>query len=406
MKQITSTSPWKVSNITLAILLSLSLGVSAYATAGNNKHSETHETHEDHADEAPHDAESHDESLQLTEQQMKVAGISVQSLNSDTLNLNKLDIQHMAIANLVVNRNQTAIIDPQLDVRVLERHIVPGQEVKKGSVLLTLDGTEVARAQADYINAAKEWDRVKRLTKSSISESQRQQTEVDAQLKKAILLSINMTPFQIAQLKTSPKLVGSFKLLAPINGRIQQDTSMLGQINKATEPLLQLTDESSLWVEAELTPAQSKDLKIDGKALVRVGENLLAGTIIGRSHELDKITRTEKVLLSINNVEHKLHAGQFAELYFSADQGGDLDGIVVPDAALTRSSDGDWQVFLKDADGFEAIEVEVVESQRGLNLIRSSKLAYARQENADIVVSGAFFLASEQAKSGFDIHAH
>ncbi len=400
MKQIKSTSPWKISGITLAILLS-TMGLNAHATASSNGKAAESQPAKAHAEE-----ESHDEALQLTEQQMALAGIRIQSLNSDTLNLNKLDIQHMAIANLVVNRNQTAIIDPQLDVRVLERHIVPGQEVKKGSVLLTLGGTEVAKAQADYINAAKEWDRVKRLSKSSISESQRQQTEVDAQLKKAILLSINMMPAQIAKLKTSPKLVGSFKLLSPISGRIQQDTSMLGQINKATEPLLQLTDESSLWVEAELTPAQSKDLKIDGKALIRVGDNILGGIIIGRSHELDKITRTEKVLLSIDNSEHKLHAGQFAELYFSAKGGKSSDGIVIPDAALTRSSDGDWQVFLKDADGFEAIEVEVIESQRGLNLISSPELTYARQENADVVVSGAFFLASEQAKSGFDIHGH
>ena len=101
--------------------------------------------------------------------------------------------------------------------------------------------------------------------------------------------------------------------------------------------------------------------------------------------------------MSFENAGHVLHAGQFAELYLpDALQGG----VILPDAALTRGGDGDWQVFIEDEDGFEAQEVEVVERQRGMNLVRG--LAAGTK----VVVSGAFFLASEQAKSGFDIHNH
>jgi cobalt-zinc-cadmium efflux system membrane fusion protein len=41
-----------------------------------------------------------------------------------------------------------------------------------------------------------------------------------------------------------------------------------------------------------------------------------------------------------------------------------------------------------------------VERQRGLSFIRGLV------PQTRVVVSGAFFLASEQAKSGFDIHNH
>ena len=74
--------------------------------------------------------------------------------------------------------------------------------------------------------------------------------------------------------------------------------------------------------------------------------------------------------------------------------------VILPDSALTRSSDGHWQVFVEGDDGFEALEIEVVERQRGMNLVRG--LA----KDAQVVISGAFILASEQAKSGFDIHNH
>ncbi|MGL4219013.1 MAG: efflux RND transporter periplasmic adaptor subunit, partial [Shewanella sp.] len=55
---------------------------------------------------------------------------------------------------------------------------------------------------------------------------------------------------------------------------------------------------------------------------------------------------------------------------------------------------------------FEAIEVELVQRQRGLSLVRGSELDKAQQAQLKVVVEGAFFLASEQAKAGFDIHAH
>ena len=286
---------------------------------------------------------------------------------------------------------------PQLDVRVLERHVVPGQEVSKGDPLLTLGGVAVAQAQADYINAAAEWSRVKRMGKSTVSASRRLQAQVDAELKRAILDAMKMTSAQIAKLESNPGTIGSYQLLAPINGRVQQDLAMLGQVITSGTALMQLTDESHLWVEAQVTPAQSENISVGSEALVRVGDRSFKAKIIGRSHELNSVTRTEQILLSLENPGHVIHAGQFAELYLpNALQGG----VILPDAALTRGGDGDWQVFIQDEDGFEAVEVEVVERQRGMNLVRGLT------PGSNVVVSGAFFLASELAKSGFDIHNH
>lgn len=358
--------------------------------------------------------EHSEQALKFTEAQQALAGISLQSLMSDSLNIANLNLDIRATATLVVDRDRTATLAPQLDVRVLARHVVPGQEVKKGEPLLTLGGAAVAQAQADYINAAAEWSRVKRMSEGAVSVSRRMQAQVDAELKRAILEAIKMTSTQIRALESTPEAIGSYQLLAPIDGRVQQDIAMLGQVFTAGTSLMQLTDESHLWVEAQLTPTQAADIKIGSAALVQVGDKTLAGKIIGRSHELDSVTRTEQVLVSLPNPEHVLHAGQFVELYFAnvsansagktADSAG--GGIVLPDAALTRGGDGDWQIFIQDEDGFEAIEVEVVQRQRGLSLVRGPELEKAKEAQLKVVVSGAFFLASEQAKAGFDIHAH
>lgn len=359
-------------------------------------------TEDDHGEQA----------LTFTPAQLELAGVRLLPLSSDSLSFSNLNLDTMATATLVVDRDRTATLAPQLDVRVQARHVVPGQEVKKGEPLLTLGGAEVAKAQAEYINAAAEWSRVRRMSEGAVSVSRRMQAQVDAELKRAILEAIKMTHEQIRTLESTPEAIGSYQLLAPIDGRVQQDIAMLGQVFTAGTPLMQLTDESHLWVEAQLTPAQAANVNVGGPALVQVGDKTLAGKIIGRSHELDSVTRTEQILVSMPNPEHVLHAGQFAELYFAdAPKGSDLAsglsaGIVLPDAALTRSGDGDWQIFIQDEDGFEAIEVELVQRQRGLSLVRGDKLDKARQAQLKVVVGGAFFLASEQAKAGFDIHAH
>lgn len=394
-------------SIGFAFLMTLTAAVASPSTAfageGHDQVAETAETTESAKLQAEDDGHGHghgtageeseeEHALKLTAVQQALAGIEVTQLSEEIFSL-----EAVAMATLVVDRDRTMTLAPQLDVRVLARHVVPGQEVSKGEPLLTLGGVAVAQAQADYINAAAEWSRVNQMGKSAVSASRRLQAQVDAELKRAILEAMKMTSAQIVKLASNPGTIGSYQLLAPINGRVQQDLAMLGQVFPAGTALMQLTDESHLWVEAQVTPAQSENIRVGSEALVRVGDRSIKAKIIGRSHELNSVTRTEQILLSLENTGHVLHAGQFAELYLpNAVQGG----VILPDAALTRGGDGDWQVFIQDEDGFEAVEVEVVERQRGMNLVRGLT------PGSNLVVSGAFFLASEQAKSGFDIHNH
>lgn len=77
--------------------------------------------------------------------------------------------------------------------------------MKKGEPSLTLGGAAGAQAQADYINAAAEWSRVKRMSEGAVSVSRRMRAQVDAELKRAILEAIKMTPAQIRALESTPK---------------------------------------------------------------------------------------------------------------------------------------------------------------------------------------------------------
>ncbi|RKZ78799.1 MAG: hypothetical protein DRQ35_05380 [Gammaproteobacteria bacterium] len=120
-------------------------------------------------------------------------------------------------------------------------------------------------------------------------------------------------------------------------------------------------------------------------------------------HNLDEITRTSRVRLSVENKNDTLHAGLFVETHIEISTTKEAEkALLVPEAAVMRSPDGDWQVFVEqDETGeFKAVEIELLDIRNGQAFIEGLNVG------TSIVVTGAFFIQSELAKSGFDIHNH
>ena len=69
---------------------------------------------------------------------------------------------------------------------------------------------------------------------------------------------------------------------------------------------------------------------------------------------------------------------------------------------MVRGPDGDWQVFVAgdEPGAFAPKKVRLVRSTGGLAVIEGLV------PGTEVVVNGAFFLASELAKGGFDPHNH
>jgi len=68
---------------------------------------------------------------------------------------------------------------------------------------------------------------------------------------------------------------------------------------------------------------------------------------------------------------------------------------------LIRSADGDWVVFVEDHPGeFKAVEVEIGRAFGNYREI------IGLSNDSRVVTQGAFFVASEIAKGGFDPHNH
>jgi hypothetical protein len=68
---------------------------------------------------------------------------------------------------------------------------------------------------------------------------------------------------------------------------------------------------------------------------------------------------------------------------------------------VLRAADGDWQVFVEAAPGrFEPKEVDIV------NTFGKKIVISGIEPGSRVVSEGAFFVQSEIAKSGFEVHNH
>ncbi|MDP4535366.1 efflux RND transporter periplasmic adaptor subunit [Alkalimonas collagenimarina] len=340
--------------------------------------------------EQDHQQQPHE--LRLSPQQQQLAGILVEPVA-----LSGFWPQQLATATLIADPERSQRITAPMELQLLKRHVRPGQWVDAGQPLLTLGGIQLANAQAEFLDAISQWQRLAELTTESISASEQLSARVRASQARARLEALQMTPAQIALLQQQPEQLGRFELKAPQSGMVTHLQAVPGEQISPGSILLGLLDESSVWLQAELTSDQSEQLIQQTRLRVRHGQQWAEAELIGRNHQLDEHSRTEHWFARLDNRMLHWHPGTFVEVVLSAEA---VSGVLVPDTALSRSADGHWQLFVQEGEAFVPYEVELVRSEHGWHLVQGITPGQL------LVQQGAFFLASELLKAGFDPHQH
>jgi len=355
---------------------------------GHNGHNDQGDSHG--RNEAASDAE-------LGSEQQRMAGIETMMVERQALGM-----AISAPGEVVLNAYRTTKVTPRISAQVIKRHVRLGNHVNKGEILITLSSVDMAEAQGALLSAKIESRRVKKLGRNVVSEKRYVSTEIAYQQAYAKVRAYGMTVKQIDVLLKAgdaSKAMGQFVLLASQEGTIISDKFIVGEIIEPGHVMFEISDESTLWVEARLTPEAAADVELGALARVQVGKRWLSGKVTQSRHTLDETTRTLAVNVEVANLNDALHPGQFVSVVI---EGKDKQqGIVVPLAAVMRSADGDWQLFVEVAPGrFEGREVNVLQT------VGDQLLIDGITEGTTIVSKGAFFVQSEIAKSGFEVHNH
>jgi len=349
---------------------------------------------EDHNEEGG----GHEENVvELTAEQIRVAGI-------ETMPLRRSEVADILIApgEVTLNAYQTTKVTPRVAAQIVARHARLGDSVVPDQPLVTLSSVEVARAQGELLVSDREWERVKKLGRKVVSERRYIEAQVARQQAYARVRAYGMTEDQaraLLQQGDSSKATGELILLSPQRGTVIYDDFIVGELAQPGRELFVITDESTLWVKALLTPEDALNVSVGSPARIKVQENWLDGEVIQTRHALDETTRTLSVRLQVANPDDQLHPGQFVSVEIESAEKN--SGIAVPVSAVLRSPDGDWEVFVEEGPGrYEPKEVEV------LRTVGKQLVVGGIDEGTRIVSKGAFFVQSEIAKRGFAIHNH
>lgn len=354
------------------------------------------ESEHNHVETSSADQEEHGEGgVTLSAQQMKIAGIQ-----STVIEPYQVKYSRYAPAEVKANGYTSYLASPRVDSVVLRRRANLGEHVETGQPLVTLFSETVADAQAQYLSSSAEWKRVNQLGRKAVGDKRFISAKADNQAATSRLLAYGLDSASIKTLgKNNQALLGEYALKAQIDGAVLSDDFNQGQRISAGAELMELANESELWVEARLPANQNLILDKGTEAIIKVGSESFVGTVAQEAHTIDEVTRTRIVRLLVNNVGHRLHPGMFADVYFQFES--ERPVMAVNEGAILRGADGDWTVFVEDHPG-EFLPVEI-ERGRSLGELRE---IIGIKAGSKVVTSGAFFVASQIAKGGFDPHNH
>jgi cobalt-zinc-cadmium efflux system membrane fusion protein len=290
---------------------------------------------------------------------------------------------------------RTSQITPRISAQIMARHAKLGDKVTRGQPLVTLSSVDMADAQGTLIVANREWNRVRKLGRNVVSERRFVEAQVAAQQAKAKVLAFGMTPKQVAALlkqSDTSKATGTFTLLAPQDGTILADNFIVGEFIEPGRVLMQLGDESQVWIEAQLAPDQAVHVSIGSPARILIdGEHKMTGTVIQVHHRLDETTRTLPVRIVVDNQDDELHSGEYVNVAIKVGAGAPV--LALPESA-TILMEGATSVFRLEGDEFHPTPIKTGPNRGGW-----VEVTGGLSEGDEIATSRVFLLKSLILKS-------
>lgn len=333
------------------------------------------------------------------------AGISVQRAYSS-----RVEKIIDAPAEVVFNEASKYVVSSTVPALVSRWFVSPGDFVEKGAPLAVLQSPDLPKLKSALVNAHvnyeienKELARHSQMRKRNlISEvdfdrqhATTEQARVALVSSRGMLLSVGLSADDIDEVIEQGKISNTFSLTAASSGVVVERKAQLGELLEPGSAFAILADPGSMWIEANLSEAQLRDIEVgqtltfmsDGKGLNRVGAE-----VIWVSRFLDQHTRTGTVRARVLDADHRLQAGEFGRVkIFQFDE---YDVTIIPKDAVQ------WEgccnvVFVKETDQrYRPRKIQFIDGDGDTYQVINGVTA-----GEEIVVGGAFLLKTELKKS-------
>ncbi len=270
-----------------------------------------------------------------------------------------------------VNARVDGVID-KLFVRA------PYEAVHKGQVLAELLAPEWSAAAQEYLA----------LGNADSADARDLQSAARNRLR-----VLGMDEDQIRGLRGSNPRIS---LRAPSDGVVSALQVRQGQSVQAGTPLMTINSLDTVWIEASIPQAQASEIAAGSTVQVHVsalpGETF-NGVVQITLPDVDAGTRTQRARIVLDNPDHRLAPGMFAELQFAGAHGASHP--LVPDEALIATGTSARVIVAEDEGRFRPVRVVTGYSSGG-----KTEILEGLNGGERVVVSGQFLIDSEASLSG------
>jgi RND family efflux transporter MFP subunit len=263
-----------------------------------------------------------------------------------------------------------------------------GQAVRRGQPLLTIYSPELLATQEEYLAALSS---AKQLSQSNVpSVAQGGRDIMQAARRRLELWDVGDA--QIKALEESGKASKYTTLYSPATGYVSQKAVLPGQKIAPGEPLLTISDLSTVWAEADIHESDARFIKVGMPVTLTLPYwpgKTFPGKISFLNPFLDPQTRTLKARLEIPNGELLLKPAMYGDMTLSYDLG---ERLCVPVSAVMPTGRHDFVFIESNGDEFTPAEVTLGERSEGYYEVLSGLKAGDR-----VVTSANFLIDSESS---------
>lgn len=318
-----------------------------------------------------------EQEIMLSERQVKLAGIEVDSVRAGGIGGNTF-----LTGRLKADQELVHTAGSRVPGRIERLYIKEtGKPVSKGQSLYTIYSEQLLSLQKEYLLAREQYLQLGK-------DQDRYASFMEAAKKK--LLLYGMTASQITDLTESKTFSPSVTFLSPASGVVTEITVSEGQYVAEGSRLYTIGGLSRLWAEAELYPSEASRIKQGEQVQVIVGgfENEpIRGKVVFLAPQYRAGTQILTLRAAIPNPGGALIPGMQARLVLSEDS---AQALVLPSGAVIREEKGS-HVWIKTGEGtFAPRKVKT-----GMESFDKIAITDGLREGDLVVTSGAYLLYSE-----------
>jgi cobalt-zinc-cadmium efflux system membrane fusion protein len=306
------------------------------------------------------------------------------------------------------DENRMARVGAPVNGRITDLQATVGQDVKRGSVLATINSTELSSAQLGFLKAqsqrelaARSAARAKQLFDADVigaAELQRRQSELtmaEAELGAAAdqLKVLGMSTAAVNRLAETRSINSLAQIVATVSGTVIERKVTEGQVVQPADPVFLVADLSSVWVVADIPEQNAGSIRVGEEVAVELAA-LPGRTVNGRltfvSPVVNPQTRTVQVRLDLPNPRREYKPDMLASVLI---QGKPQQRLTVPNDAVVREDNRDY-VFVRTAENsYRLRAVRLGIEYEGRRVVESGL-----REGEVVVIGGAFHLNNERKR--------